>query len=274
MVKKSSFFAVLFLTISLNVFSQTTISGKIINKETNTQIEFVNVGIPGKEIGTVSNEQGYYQLQISNENLNDTLFVSCIGYNSVKIKLNDLIKSADKNIYLTEKIIDLQEVLVRPKVFKTEILGVTTKNKSIATGFSENKLGYECGILMKVKKTAFLKKVNVNINHCSYDTVFYRMNVYEGTIKNGFENIMRQPFYIKIPKSQIKDRISVDIEPLNIVVNGSFLVTLEHVKDLGKGGLWFPAALFTKTYARKTSQGNWYTGPIGIALSVEADVEK
>jgi hypothetical protein len=51
------------------------------------------------------------------------------------------------------------------------------------------------------------------------------------------------------------------------------LVTLEHIKDLGIGRLSFCAALFRKTHYRPTSQGTWKTGPVGISLSVVADVE-
>lgn len=50
--------------------------------------------------------------------------------------------------------------------------------------------------------------------------------------------------------------------------------TIEHVKDLGEGFLHFCAGLTHKTYYRKTSQGVWQTAPVGISISVIADVEK
>jgi len=89
-----------------------------------------------------------------------------------------------------------------------------------------------------------------------------------------FENILRAPIYIKMPKETVKDEIQIDLQSKNISVEGNFLVTLEHVKDLGKGNLHFCAGLSNKTYFRKTSQGKWETVPIGISISVLVDVEK
>ena len=84
-----------------------------------------------------------------------------------------------------------------------------------------------------------------------------------------------EPIFLKFAKSDINNNsISLDIQKYNLVTYGDFLVTLEHVKDLGDGGLWFPMSLFHKTYVRKTSQANWTTAPIGFSLSVEADVEQ
>ena len=127
---------------------------------------------------------------------------------------------------------------------------------------------------MKVKKTAFIKKVNINISNCSYDTIFYRLNIYKANGKNDFENILREPIYIKLPKESVKDEIEIDLQEKNIVVDGNFLVSLEHVKNLGPGNLYFCAGLSNKTYFRKTSQGKWETAPVGISISVVADVEK
>jgi hypothetical protein len=60
----------------------------------------------------------------------------------------------------------------------------------------------------------------------------------------------------------------------DILTNGDFLITLEHIKDLGEGHLLFCAGLGTKTYFKKTSQGKWEAVPVGVSISVVADVEK
>jgi hypothetical protein len=77
-----------------------------------------------------------------------------------------------------------------------------------------------------------------------------------------------------MPKELVKDEIQIDLQPKNIVLEGDFLVTLEHVKDLGDGYLNFCAGLTDKTFFRKTSQGKWESVPFGISISVIADVEK
>ncbi len=89
-----------------------------------------------------------------------------------------------------------------------------------------------------------------------------------------FENILKEPIYIKIPKESIKDGIRINLRSKNILVDGDFLITMEHIKNLGEGHLHFCARFAKKTHYRKTSQGKWETAPVGISISILADVEK
>jgi len=58
------------------------------------------------------------------------------------------------------------------------------------------------------------------------------------------------------------------------LVEGEFLVTLEHIKELGKGHLLFSASVIGKSYFRKTSLSVWETAPVSISISVVAEVER
>lgn len=267
-------FLIFIFLISCNTIFGQVITGTLINADGKQPIEFANIGIVGKDVGTVTNLNGRFHFFVDSKYDNDTILFSIIGYNPLLIKIADLRKNINNEVLLKEKTYEMAEVVVKPKIFKQKTLGVTTKFKKIVAGFKDNLLGYECGILMKVKKTAFIKKVNINISGCSYDTIFYRLNIYKVRGKMDFENILKEPIYIKMPKESVKDGFQIDLQSKNIVVEGDFLITLEHVKDLGKGYLHFCAGLTDKTYYRKTSQGNWKTIPVGISISVIADVEK
>jgi hypothetical protein len=256
-----------------SVFGQ-KYSGLILNKKTLLPIEYVNIGIAGKGIGTVSNNNGKYVLILDAEFENDTLLVSCIGYYPFSIKVSEFKKLKTQTIYLDEKIFSLKEVVIHPKIYKERILGITSKSKSFTAGFKENKLGYEFGILIKVKKSTIIEKVNINIALCTYDTILYRLNIYKVVGRMNFENILQKPIYIKLSKDQINEKVIIDLESYNLEVNGDFLITIEHIKDLGPGELMFCGSLLDKTYYRLTSQGNWYTIPMGISISLIAKVEK
>ena len=261
---------VFILTFNM-LHGQNKITGSVLDEKSNLPIEYVNIGIAGKNIGTVSDKDGKFSLVIESQYINDSLLFSCIGFESHSVKISD-IKEND-TINLKEKLYFLNEVTVKPLIFKERVFGITSKS-GFFTGFENNKLGYECGLLLKNKKKAIIKSVNVNIS-TSYDTIFFRLNIYEAKEKNSFENILTEPIYVSVLKENIlKNSLHIDLTEQNIIVNGNFLVTLEHVRELGDGGLWFPASLKQKTYYRKTSQGNWQTVPIGISLSVIADVEQ
>jgi hypothetical protein len=267
------FLIFIFLINCNTVFGQ-IIKGTLINSESKQPIEFANIGIVGENVGTVSDLKGRFSLLVDSKYDNDTILFTIIGYKPLSIKIEDLRKNIDNEIFLNEQAYELAEVIIRPRIFKQRNLGVKTKFKKIAAGFKDNNLGYECGILMKAKKTAFIKKVHINISHCSYDTIFYRLNIYKVNGKMDFENILREPIYLELPKKSVKDEIQIDLQSKNIVIEGDFLITLEHVKDLGNGYLYFCAGFTDKTYYRKTSQGKWETAPVGISISVIADVEK
>ena len=254
-------------------FSQ-TLSGVVFNVEANQPLEFVNIGIAGKNIGTVSEANGKFTFQVSSVFDSDSVLFSKIGFKPVKIKVLDLKKNSQNKIFMEQKVYELKEIVIKPKIIEERILGVDTKARKLTSGFKDNLLGYECGVLMKVKKSAYIKKVNFNIASCSYDTVFYRLNIYSVISKDNFVNILKEPVYIKISKELLKDEVQIDLQEKNIIVDGDFLVTLEHIKDLGSGSLNFCARLMEKTYFRTTSQGEWKTLPIGISISVLADIEK
>ncbi|GHT16919.1 hypothetical protein AGMMS4956_20140 [Bacteroidia bacterium] len=253
--------------------SAKNITGVVLNETSQLPVEFVNIGIVYKNVGTVSNANGQYRLFVDTTFYNDTLLFSCIGYEPRTIKISDLQKDSSPIILLREKVYEIKDVVIIPRQYKEKTLGVTSKSKAFQMGFEENILGYEMGLLMNVKKTALLKRVNINIAHCSYDTIFYRLNIYKVFAKN-FENILREPIYINIPKELTTNEIHVDLLSKNIVVEGDFLIALEHVKDLGKGGLYFSFGLMHTSYLRTTSQGEWEKVPIGMSINVIADVEK
>ena len=72
----------------------------------------------------------------------------------------------------------------------------------------------------------------------------------------------------------VQNVISIDLESKDIIVDGDFLITLEHIQEPGKGYLYFCTGTGPLTYFRKTSQGYWETEPIGVSISAVVDVEK
>lgn len=264
---------IIFFLLNFNLAIGQVISGVVINEKNGQIIEYTNIGIVGKNIGTVSDCQGKFSIDINAQLDNDTLLFSSIGYFPKQVKVSEL-RNGNFKVALKEKVYEIKPVVVKPRIYKQKTLGVSTRSKMASAGFENNLLGYEMGIIMKVKKTARVKSVNLNFSVCSYDSLFYRLNIYKVTAPLMFENILESPIYINLTKDNVKETVRVNLEKYNLVLEGNFLVTIEHVKDLGNGRLYFCAGLKEKTYYRKTSHGEWQTAPVGISISVDADVEK
>ncbi len=118
-----------FLFLSITAFSQVTaedsrISGTITNDNTNQPISNVNIINLNKVIGAVSDEKGVF---ILNATVNDTLLLSYIGFQSLKIRVtNDWIKNKTTQIQMTEKAIALEEIIIQP-YYLTGYLEVDSK---------------------------------------------------------------------------------------------------------------------------------------------------
>ncbi|MCK5169222.1 MAG: carboxypeptidase-like regulatory domain-containing protein, partial [Bacteroidales bacterium] len=61
------------------------IRGKILDHESKINLSFAIISVKGKSIGTVSNEQGVFNLNISKSLFSDTLLFSYIGYKNTYI---------------------------------------------------------------------------------------------------------------------------------------------------------------------------------------------
>ena len=257
----------LFLTNSI-AFSQ-NYSGVLLCMENHQPIAYANIGVIGKGIGTVSGIDGHFKLELINLHDTDTIVFSCIGYYPEKFLVGDFKKEGHHTILLEQHIIELDEVTVRPVSFKFRNLGNRTRSRSIKAGFRENQLGYELGVIMKVKRPVFIEQININIAETSYDTLFYRLNIYEVSRESTFSNILNAPIYIEIPKEQLTESIQVDLREHNLRFENDFLVTLEHIKEMGDGYLNFCASLRGRTHHRKTSHANWESTPVGIGINVD-----
>lgn len=106
----------LFLLVSLASFAQEGItqkvSGSIVNDNGFLALSNVNIINLNKAIGTISNEKGYFEIEVS---ANDTLHFSFLGFQSLKVRVtNDWIKNKSTKIQLTEKAIALEEIIIHP----------------------------------------------------------------------------------------------------------------------------------------------------------------
>ena len=105
-------FFILFSFIYSNSFSQSriVIEGSVVD-EYEMEVPYAAVGIIKKNIGVTSTEDGTFSFFVSNNELNDILEISSIGFETFKIKIKDFIY-ANKRIVLKEKVSALEGVVV------------------------------------------------------------------------------------------------------------------------------------------------------------------
>jgi CarboxypepD_reg-like domain len=256
------------------VFCQTR-SGQVLSSETKSGIAYVNVGIIGKNIGTVTNEYGNFTITLDKINNTDSLRFSMIGYESKSFLVSQFKEDSIKDVYLVPRSYYLTEVKVFSHRTHEIRLGTPVLSDALKSGFESNDLGSEMGIKVNARKQVVLKEININVATCTFDSVVYRINIYQVVNKTEYKNILIEPIYISFSKDKIDKVITLNLRKYSIQIEGEVLISLELFKDLGEGRLLFHTQYFTGiTYHRKTSQGKWTEAPGAIGMYLYGQTTK
>ncbi len=244
----------------------TVFKGQVVDIKTSKGVPFVNIGVLHKGIGTVSDEIGNFSIDLTGAIITDTVKFSCIGYDDLIFSVEDL-KRRTTPIPLRQKQTQLATVVVKPQYLKNMELGVHTETDIVTGGFTSNDLGTELATILQYnkKKPAFLKKVFISVAESSYDSLLFRVNVY--AVKNGLpdNNILPEAVYIKsAAKSGV---VEVDMAKYDISFTKPIAISIEWLKDLGAGQLYFSSKFFKgQSFSRKTSQAVWEKIPVGVGI--------
>ncbi len=102
----------LFLWTISPASGQKIIQGTILGQQNKKPIPFANIGIINSNVGTISNEDGSFSIQIPHARLNDTLVFSALGYRKKRIPIHLIKENKQFTLFLSEKITTLEEVIV------------------------------------------------------------------------------------------------------------------------------------------------------------------
>lgn len=254
-------FFLLFTLISFISFGQSQlITGKVIDQSNGQPLSYVNIGVVGKSVGTVSSEDGRFTLEVGDRYNQDTLRISMVGYESKDLLVGESRKlfADGKEIGLKPSATQLNEVVVSSRGLREKVLGNKTTSTKFSAAFSSDVLGNEMGITIKIKKSpTYIKDFNCSIVKNNYGKIKFRLNFYTLNIKGmPDKNILNENIIVE---TDIEEGVlTVDLTEYNIVVKDDFFVSLEWIEDLGEDGLFFSASLFGKPMIeRTTSQAFW-----------------
>ena len=256
------------LLFNIASYSQ-TISGRVLEVGTKKPIAYVNIGIPGKNIGTVSDSSGYFTIKNKESNINDTLKFSCIGYESINLNTNVLTGKSNYEVLMDKMIYKLQEVVVKPlPKSKIKVLGKTGYSRIMQIGSKCTQPGSEIGVLFRNKQTLSIQKVNLYCSSDCKDEVLFRINM--GDEKDGqpSKSILKKPIILKYRFK--KGDNFFDLSEYNIVVSEDFFLSYELISLLKDryGPQFGVSILGTKSLWRYTSQANWGKFPASISFSL------
>jgi hypothetical protein len=163
----------LLILLSTNLSGQ--ISGTIIDNSTGLPIQYANVFIQGKPIGTTTDLNGNFEIKSNTSD--EIIIVSAIGYDSQQIKVD----SEASIIKLVPRIYELSGIIVKPRKNKSQLtIGSYNKNKIhnyfacngypwIVTKYFEFKPEYN--------SFPYLKKLKILTSTISRDSVIFNLRL-------------------------------------------------------------------------------------------------
>ena len=275
--------AAVFLPVLLAAQEPVSVKGRIVNEEVEA-VEYVQIGMPKHQIGTISTLDGRFEISVPA----DTLEFFHVSYQAARYPV-------------TGPVDDLVVVLHGQELPPAVFIGGETKEKYLVRpgikvmgdlaqgGFYQpggEKIGLELGSIAKTRKPFLVQHIlfSVQSNYipgCVAAINFYRI---EGNPET-FVNILHKPVYVRIPESEtvqhfdIQPKESILLEPgryfigFQIVATDEeasrkYLETPESERDPNAMYLYM-TLYFKSSYQRDFALGDLIHLPVNVGIAVK-----
>ena len=211
----------------LSAQERVTVKGRVINEQ-GEAVEYVQIGIPKREIGTISTADGLFEIEVPC----DTLEFFHVSYQPASYYVTGA--SDDVTIVLREQ--ELQ-----PAVF----IGGNTKEKYLVRPGSnllknigivsfalrnENPLGRELGSIANAKKPFLVKDILLSVHNNQIPGCVASVNIYriEGN-KEAFVNVLHKPIYFDVAVSNDPQHFDIQPEETILLDSGRYFISFQIV---------------------------------------------
>ncbi len=245
-------------------------AGTIVDQVSGQPIPYVNIGIIGQNVGTISDANGQYQFSPSQDQLDDTMTIQHVSYETKSMPVSAFID--EDKVYLKEKISTLEEVRIYSKKLKRKKFGIRSHNPLLHGG-----LGLEKGSIreiaqeIKITKPTRLLDLNIFIRIYTDSLPYkYRIKFYSSTDDAPGEMIGHANILVEGLKDKWND---INLEPYDIIMNDDFFVSIEflpvegEIPNMSAGGVLIGG----NRYSRNVSFGTWDKAMGGYSLFVTGE---
>ena len=257
------------MLFSVNFYAQVKLKGTLINSNTGLPLRYVNVGIVSKDIGTVTNQYGEFNLEVENQYLNDSITLSMIGFSTQKLPIEYFVLK--DSVFLDQKFINIKDLIVNNKKGQEIFLGNERPDFMYATvSLKLIEAGNEIGIFVDVDKQTEIYKFNLLIVKSDYDRLKFRINFYD--LKDKIPNKRINSENIIVETTIKEGLISFDLKDYAIYMKENFFVSIESLEELWDDNkeIIVVGKIGGKSYSRLTSQSDWITYKLGVCIFLNA----
>jgi hypothetical protein len=232
--------AVLIL-LNTHCFSQHIINGKLINHTDSKPIPYANIGIENSPVGTLSNEDGSFQIFVPEKYDGDTILFSALGFKRRHVPVSVLTQALTNEIIMEEEPTILEQVIVSSK--KKKIKSYALGNRFTQGGFlyaDSISAGAAMALLIDNKYPSYhkdlsypftLKKVNIFIDKNSEENFKLRLRFLQRDAISDLPDKDLLKENIIVTSSIKKGWLEFDLLPYRFVASKPFYLVIEWIME-------------------------------------------
>ena len=275
--------AALLLPVLLFAQENVKVKGRIINKQ-GEAVEYVQIGLPKRQIGTVSTVDGRFEMDVPC----DTLEFFHVSYQPASYVVTG--PSDDVVIVLQEQELppavfiggDTKEkYLLRPGTSLLKSMGIITTSLR-----SEHPSGREIGSVAQAKKPFLVKDILLTVRSNHIPGCVASINIYriEGK-KESFLNVLQKPIYFEVAVSNDPQNFDIRPEETLLLEPGKYFIAFQIVgcnsealqaflaKTQEEQEFWEMSMDFNiylkSSYVREVALGEMKSLPVNIGVAVK-----
>ena len=203
------------------------LQGQVINARTGQPVPFATLGVPGRGLGTVADEQGRYVLRLPT--LTDTLIVTSVGFSREVIAPKYLL-AGQRVFRLEPEEHTLRGVVVEHSRLRPAQLGSTQTKGDIRwlAGSSgketvDDEWGWELGTVLSPTSPTLLEEFHVYLADNQYEHLRFRLNLYALDRGRPGKALLSQDVQLTSTALQ-RGWVTVDLRSYNITLESQPVV--------------------------------------------------
>jgi hypothetical protein len=194
---------------------------------------YAGIGVIGTSIGTITDEEGKFNLEVKGLSVSSVVRFSMIGYKPQVYTIEQL-SAKDNMLRLERETYKLPEIIVNPpgKLRKAGTTNITFGGGLCGWAGNQTGKGWEIGTKIDLGDLPLrIKSLHIHVNGESYDSTLFRLH-FRNIVENmpGTEMLKSN---ILITLTRETGWIDIDLSKYDLVLDGDVILSLEWIKIIG-----------------------------------------
>lgn len=239
-----SFLAIVILSVIPHfIFSQSTLTGKVIYQKDNAPAAFANIELLHNPASTMTDRAGNFKINIQNPKRTDSILISSVGYETIRMPVS---AALTKSVFVLKEIVKNMEPVT---VFSShQVIGSMAESVGYYRSWNHEKTGGEIGRIFNLPYKEFkIDKIRFKAgNTC--DTCLLRVHIRNVVNGKPAEEILTDSISLYVNKLSLDTKIpEFDLTPYDLTFKQKEIFVGIEVLNCSNGNKGFCSFSFAGT---------------------------